>query len=93
MYTYNHREEIIVDCSKGIYARNELCVDIVPGDKLHSYDLHASSKSKPSEIVFYKKIKLKDGTVLSNLRGKALDSAFKVVREDEYSITYRLDVY
>ncbi len=49
-------------------------------------------KKKPSEEAKYVKITKENGTVLFDLRGEALDTHFKKVKETESFILYRLDV-
>ena len=49
-------------------------------------------KNKPSEEAKYVKISKEDGTVLFDLKGEALDNAFKLIKETESSITYRFEV-
>ena len=52
-----------------------------------------TAKVKPiSEYLDYLIIKDKNNNNIMNLSGNTLDSAFKIVEETEYHITYRLDV-
>ncbi len=92
--TYNLQPETIEFCAedKLVHPPESYCYKIKPNEKNHDLDVHASSKRKVSESLNYMIIKDSSGAEILNLRGEALDAAFKVVEEDEYSITYRLDV-
>ena len=92
--TYNMRSEIIELCLEGkLFSPPEsFCRKLQPNQKSHGIDPHLDSKKRVSELLNYLIIKDSSGAEILNLRGEALDAAFKVVEEDEYSITYRLDV-
>ncbi len=92
--TYNMRSEIIELCLEGkLFSPPEsFCRKLQPNQKSHGIDPHLDSKKRVSELLNYLIIKDSNGAEILNLRGEALDAAFKVVEEDEYFITYRLDV-
>ena len=92
--TYNLRSEIIEVCAEGkLFRPPEFsCRRIELGAKDHDINPHLDSKKRVSELLNYMIIKDSSGAEILNLRGEALDAAFKVVEEDEYFITYRLDV-
>ena len=91
---YNLRSETIEVCAKGRKSKSAepLCSNLETGKKEHGLDPHLSSKKRVSELLNYLIIKDSNGAEILNLRGETLDAAFKVVEEDEYFITYRLDV-
>ena len=90
---YNNRLETVLDCSRGIYQREEdKCLPILPNETIHYIDNHLPEKEPLSKGFVYFRITLEDGTEILNLRGEALDSAGKTIKETEYHITYRLDV-
>ena len=88
------RSEAIEICTKAKLSTSSepLCIGVEPSQYRYGSDIHLDSKKKVSELIDYMIIKDANGTELLNLRGEALDSAFRVVKETEYSITYRLDV-
>ena len=91
---YNMRSEIIELCLEGkLFSPPEsFCRKLQPNQKSHGVYPHLDSKKRISELLNYLIIKDSNGAEILNLRGETLDAAFKVVEEDEYFITYRLDV-
>ena len=93
-FVYNMRRETIEICTQGVLSRSSepLCSKIEPNDKRHGIDPHLKSKSRVSEIIDYMIVKDNNDVELLNLRGEALDRAFRIVEETDHHILYRLDV-
>ena len=92
---YNIRTKDIEVCHYPRIAHPEAskpCRIIKFNQNRHWLDVHLVSKLKISEWLNHIVIKDSNGVEILNLQGEALDSAFRIVQEDEYSITYRLDV-
>ena len=91
---YNMRSEIIEVCTEGKISNspNPLCSRVEPGQKNHGVDAHQESKLKVSELIDYMIVKDVNNIEILNLRGEALDNAFRVEEETDSLIVYRLDV-
>ena len=91
---YNYKSDIInVYYKKSDYDElgiPEKTININPNSMS---SIGGTAKVKPiSEYLDYLIIKDKNNNNIMNLSGNTLDSAFKIVEETEYHITYRLDV-
>ena len=91
---YNNRnEKIIVDYRRDVSNQTDKRFEVGPHQKREGFTgTFSNEKRKASYFFEYIKVTKVDGTTLLDLKGEALDVAFKVGEEGEYFIDYRLDV-
>ena len=89
----NTNETIIIDYREDVSGYTDERFEVGPHQKKeHFSGGFSNEKRKASYFVEYIKVTKVDGTVLFDLRGEALDTHFKKVKETESFILYRLDV-
>ncbi len=91
---YNNRNEtIIVDYREDFSGYTDERFEVGPHQKREHFTGGFSLKKEKASYFFeYIKVTKVDGTTLLDLKGEALDVAFKVGEEGEGHIDYRLDV-
>ena len=91
---YNNRNEtIIVDYREDVSGYTDERFEVGPHQKREGFTgTFSNEKRKASYFFEYIKVTKVDGTTLLDLKGEALDVAFKVVKEIESHIYYRLEV-
>ena len=89
----NTNETIIIDYRPDVSNQTDRRFEVGPHQKREGFTgTFSNEKRKASYFLDYVKVTKVDGTTLLDLKGEALDVAFKVVEEGEYFIDYRLDV-